>query len=175
MLLTDSEHLLLLDSGPVIYLAKVDALDVLSSPRRSGITEGVERETVMPEAAYRFPEIAHIEAAIRMGLLEVVALTSDEQANADELGQQIPGLGRGERETIAVASARGWAAVLFDRRARRIAEAFGVTVVGVFELLFAGTAGDAALVERVRRLAHLVSMRIEDLESILERVRERSR
>jgi predicted nucleic acid-binding protein len=168
-----SDDILILNAGPIIYLAKIDALDVLGHYRRSVVTSGVEREVVLPPSAYRFPEIARIEALIRAGSLEVVSMDTTEHDRTDRLGDEVPGLGRGERETIAVAAARGWLAVLFDRRARRIADASGVAVVGIPALLVEGTPDSSLLERRIRALASLVNMRLDDLGRLLERARER--
>jgi len=165
-----SDDELVLNAGPLIYLAKLDAFDALRPHARCAITSGVEQEVVRPASAYRFPEIAWVEGVIRTGSLEVVSMTTDEQARTDRLGHEVPGLGRGERETIAVAATRGWSAALFDRRARRIAEANGVTVVGVPGLLFAGTRQPDLLERRIRAFATLVNMRLDDLERLLARV-----
>jgi predicted nucleic acid-binding protein len=170
MISSASDDSIVLNAGPLIYLAKLDALDVLERHARCAITSGVEQEVVRPPSAYRFPEIARVEGIIRMGTLEVISMTTDEQARTDLLGHEVPGLGRGERETIAVAAARGWSAALFDRRARRIGEANGVAVVGVPRLLFEGSREPDLLERRIRGFATLVSMRLDDLELLLARV-----
>lgn len=165
-----SDDILVLNAGPLIYLSKLDALDVLGRYTRCAITSGVEGEVVRPPSAYRFPEIARVEGVIRAGSLEVVSMTTDEEDRTDRLGHEVPGLGRGERETITVAASRGWTAALFDRRAHRIGEANGVTVVGMPGLLFAGTREPDLLERRVRGFANLVNMRLDDLERLLARV-----
>lgn len=170
MLSFASDERPILDAGPLVYLAKLDALDVLERIHGCAITSGVEQEVVRPPSAYRFPEIARIERAIRMHTIEVVSMTADEVARTDRLGREVPGLGAGERETIAVAASRGWSAALFDRRARRIGEANGVPVVGVPSLLVGGTHDRDLLERRVRGFATLVNMRLDDLERLLARI-----
>ena len=174
MLSFDSLKRLVVDASPLIYLAKIDALDVFPLGYPALITEAVRREGVLPQAAYRFSEIAWIDEGIRVGRISVVALRSDEEEAVVDIGRRIPGLGLGERESIAVALARGWSAVLFDRRANRIAQALGVRVVGIVEVLFGRTADGELLERRLRRLASLLDMRIDALEQLLERVKERS-
>lgn len=174
MLSGDSAHQLVVDTGPLIYLAKIDALDLFTPDDPAHITDGVRREALLPQAAYRFPEITAIHAALGGGRIAVVALRPDEKDAVLDLGHRVPGLGLGERESIVVAHARSWSAVLFDRRANRIAESFGVRVAGVVELLFARTQPRAVLETRIRRFASLVDMRTSALEQLLERVRERS-
>lgn len=175
MLSNGSAHRLVVDTGPLIYISRIDALDLFNSDEPAHISDAVHREAVLPQAAYRFPEIAAIETAIRAGRIKVSALRPDEREVVLDLGRRMPGLGLGERGTIAVASSRGWSAVLFDRQAGRIAQSLGVRVVGIVELLFWRTADEALLESRIRRFAALVEMRIEARDQLLERVKERSR
>ncbi len=166
----DSEHRLIIDASPLIYLAKLDALDVFSLDDPAAISEGVRKEVLLPQAAYRYPEIVRIDDSVRKGRLEVVLLDKAEQDAVDALSRQVPGLGRGELETITVARARGWSAAIADVRACRVARTHGVSVVGMAELLFARTTDGARLACRIRGLARLVNMRIETLEQLLDRV-----
>jgi predicted nucleic acid-binding protein len=166
---------LVVDSSPLIYLARLEALDVFTIQDPAHITPGVRREVLVPQAAVRFPEMARIEPAIGEGQLVLTALRQEEQAAADDIGSRIPGLGAGERESLALAPTRGFAVVLHDRRASRIGRAMGIDVVGPLELLFGRTDEDGVLEGRVRAFARLVDMRIEALEHLLERVKERSR
>ncbi|MDQ3689672.1 MAG: hypothetical protein M3406_06475 [Chloroflexota bacterium] len=171
----DSEQGMIVDAGPLIYLAKIDALDIFRPERPGGLTEGVRRETLVPQATYRFPEIVAIERALAVGQLRLLPMHADEQEAAADLERRIPGLGTGERESIAVAQGRTWSALLFDRRAARIARSMGIQAVTPIEILLARTVGDDLLARRIRRLAGLTDMRIDALEQILERVKERSR
>ncbi len=166
---------LVIDSSSLIYLAKLEALDVFPVQSRALMTAGVRREVLVPQAAVRFPEMARIDRAIGEGRLGVEPLQPGEQRAADDLGTRIPGLGVGERESIAIAGARALALVLHDRRASRIGRAMGIDVVGPVYLLFERTVDDGLLDARVRAFARLVDMRIEVLEQLLERVKERSR
>jgi len=162
------------DAGPLIYLAKIGALDVFGRTAPGWISPGVRREAVTPPAAYRFPEIATIDAAIRDGRILVAELRPEEVTLAADLKARIPGLGQGERESIAMAAGRGWSVVLLDRRALRVARMLGVSVVAVVELLFDRTSEDEILARRLRHFASLVDMRIDTLERLLEQVKERS-
>ncbi len=170
-----SEQRLIVDSSPLIYLAKLEALDVFTVQGPALITAGVRREVLVPQAAVRFPEMARIDRAVAEGWIAVTPLRQGEQRAADEIGTRIPGLGVGERESLAVAAARGLSVVLHDRRASRIGRAMGLDVVGPLDLLFGRTLDDGVLEARVRAFACLVDMRIGALEQLLERVRERSR
>ncbi len=166
---------LVVDSSPLIYFAKLEALDVFPIQDPALVTDGVRREVLVPQAAVRFPEMARIDRAFREGRLVAEPLREGEQVVADDIGSRIPGLGLGERESMACAAARGLAVVLHDRRASRIGRAMGLTVVGPLHLSFERTTDDAVLEYRVRAFARLVAMRIEALEQLLDRVKERSR
>ncbi len=139
------------------------------------MTEGVRQEVLVPQAAVRFPEMARIDGALREGRVTIEPLRKEEQASADEIRSHIPGLGLGERESMALAAARGLAVVLHDRRASRVGRAMGIAVVGPLELLFERTVDEGVLEERIRTFARLVDMRIEGMEHLLDRLKERSR
>ncbi len=163
-----------IDAGPLIYLAKIGALDVFVRTAPGWISPGVRREAVTPPAAYRFPEIATIDGAIRDGRILVAELRPEEVTLAADLEARIPGLGQGERESVSMAAGRRWSVVLLDRRALRVARMLGVSVVAVVELLFDRTSEDEILAGRLRHFASLVDMRIDTLERLLEQVKERS-
>jgi predicted nucleic acid-binding protein len=170
-----SLYRLIVDASPLIYLAKLDALDVFRLDDPAAISEGVRNEVLLPQAAYRFPEIVRIDESVRKGGIEVVSLDKKERNSVEALSRQVPGLGRGVLETIAVARSRRWSAAIADRRASRIAQVHGISVVGMVELLFARTTDGDRLARRVRGLASLVNMRIEALEQLLRKVDERTR
>lgn len=175
MIAAASSDRMIVDASPLIYLAKLDALDVFGPDDPAAISAGVRNEVLLPQAAYRFPEIVRIDESVRNGRIEVVALERRERSMVAALSRQVPGLGRGELETIAVARARRWRAAIADRRASRIAQVHGVSVVGMVELLFAKTADADRLARRIRGLARLVNMRIEALERLLGKVDQRTR
>jgi predicted nucleic acid-binding protein len=159
------------DSGPIIYLAKVEALDVLAGAGYVAfLPPGVVAETVRPDVAYRYPDAAAIREALRSGILRNLRLTGPEQTLADRFATEIPALGRGERETLAVATRRAWPALLYERRASALARTLGIDTAGLVELLFQGTPDPALLERRVRAFAELVYMRPEDRESLLRRI-----
>lgn len=175
MLSNGSSQTLVVDTSPLIYLAKIDALDLFTADAPAHITESVRSEAILPQAAYRFPEIVAIDDALRKGTIRVVTLRTDEAEAVVDIARRVPGLGSGERESIAFAQLRGRSVVLFDRGADRIAQAMGVHGVGITDLLFARTDDDDLLESRIRRFAHLVDMRTAALEQLMERAKERSR
>lgn len=164
---------LIADTSPLIYLAKIGALDVLWTGRPAVMTTGVREEALLPPAAYRFPEVVEIEAAMDRGLIEVTQLTTSESEFAQGIQTRVPALGRGEREVIAVSIGRSLDAVMFDRRARRVASALGAPIVDMFEVIFRGTSDVELLEDRIRALASLVDLRVGALEELLEQIGRR--
>lgn len=170
---SSSSRQFIADTSPVIYLAKIGALDALRVGGPVLMTTGVREEALLPPAAYRFPEVVEIEAAIDRGLIEVTPLTTSENEFAEGIKTRVPALGRGEREVIAVSIGRSLDAVMFDRRARRVASALGASVVDMFEVIFRGTSNVELLEDRVRALASLVDLRVGALEELLEQIGRR--
>lgn len=164
----------MVDASPLIYLAKLDALEVFAKGGYQPIVpEAVVEETTRPALIYRHPDAATIEAAVGRGDLRVVVLAPAEEEIAARLAVQVPGMHPGECHVLSVALARGTPAVMFERRGRSVARAYGVELVDVFELLFDGTPDDGLLDRRVRRFAELIEMRLADLEALRERIARR--
>jgi len=171
---SDIRQSIVFDAAPLIYLAKIEALDV--------ITEGgfiayapasVLSEATRPSIAMRHPDAIVIEEQVRRGSIQSLRLDAAEQAQARDIEQRVPGLHAGECEVLALALGRGISAVIFERRARRVSQALGVPLVDMIELLCAGTADRDVLAERTRRFARLIDMRLEDLEQLLQLVERR--
>jgi predicted nucleic acid-binding protein len=166
---------LVLDASPLIYLAKIEAIDVLESlTERVLIPRAVLEETTRPALLYQHPDAAVIERAVREGVITAIDLDASETATTDDLTSRVPALHAGVSAVLAIALHRGIPAVLFERRARRVAAATGAELVDVVELLFAGTPQADLLATRVRRFAELVNMRLSDYEALRERVNERT-
>ena len=162
---------LVLDASPLIYLAKLEALDVLSTVTREAlVTPAVLEEVTRPQVAYRHPDAAEIEASVTRGALKLLTLTVQEQENASGIAERIPGLDPGEAEVLAVSIARSLPAVIFERRARRVAGALGAGLIDVIELIVRGTTGRALRKERIVRFARMVDMRLDDAVELLARV-----
>lgn len=159
------------DSAPLIYLAKLEAVDAFGSAGyRPFAPPAVVAETSRPEVSYRYPDALAIAEAFRSGELIPTERDGSELRAAVRLASDIPGLGRGECQVLAVAHRRGWPALFYERRAAAIGRALGVATIDLVELLFAGTEDAAVLASRVRRFADLVDMRAADRELLLERV-----
>jgi predicted nucleic acid-binding protein len=86
---------------------------------------------------------------VREGVITVLPPTDVEMTIAAEIASQVPGLHRGESEVIAIGITRRMPVVVFERRARRVAESFGASLIDVTELLIRGTADPAVLEERM--------------------------
>jgi len=163
-----------LDAGPLIYLAKLDALDVLErSGRQAVVTPAVVAETARPELAFRHPEVALIQEAVQDGRIRLVPLEKVEQEAVAEFGQRISGLHAGELEVLALGRTRGWEVCFQERQALRVARAYGLTTVHVVELLFGGTPDIELLRRRIRRFAVLTDLASADLDTLVELIEER--
>lgn len=167
---------MLVDASPLIYLAKLEALDVF---QRSGhtplITPEVERETARSGLAYEHPDALVIADALRSGVLQRTRLTPGEQQFAERLQAEAGGIDSGEAEVLAAASERRLPALLFERRATRLARSMGVEAWTPVRILFAGTDDSMLLRERILAFAALVQMRIADVESLIDLIEERDR
>jgi hypothetical protein len=161
----------MVDASPLIYLAKLDALDVFAGAGQiPGVTPEVERETSRAGLAYRFPDALAIAEAIRDGVLVRVELTDQEHRAAGRLSAEVGGLDAGESEVLAVAEARELPVLLPERRAIRLSKSLGLDTWSPVRLLMAGTPDRALLRDRVMRFARLVQMRFEDVEALMERI-----
>lgn len=166
----------MVDASPLIYLAKLDALDVfLSAAYRPLVTAEVERETARLGLAYEHPDAAVVADAIRAGTLERTELTAAEEQQAERLMTASGGLARGEAEVLAAAASRTLPVLLFERRATRLATSLGLDAWSPVEILIAGTPDRRVLRQRLLAFAGLVSMRFADLEKLLERIEDDDR
>lgn len=162
------------DSAPLIYLAKLEAVDAFrAAGYRPFAPPAVVAETSRPEVSYRYPDALAIAEAFRRGELVATELDKAELGAAEGLASEIPGLGQGECQVLAVAHRRGWPALFYERRAAAIGRTLGVATIDVVEVLFAGTGEPELLASRIRRFADLVDMRAADRDLLLERVQWR--
>lgn len=167
---------IVLDAGPLIYLAKLDAFDAVPTAGHSAIVPGsVYAEAARPELAFRHPEVALIEQARDDGLLHVESLDAAEKQVVRELGERSAGLHAGELDVLALGRSRGWPVCLHERQAARLARILGIATIHLVELLFAGTPNADQLELRIRHFARLTNMAMEDLDILLNLIRERSR
>ena len=159
---------LVLDASPLIYTAKLSALDVMAvATDQAAVTPTVLEEVTRPQLAYQHPDAVEIEQAVSRGLIHVWELDDDEQAVAEDFTERVPGLHQGEAEVLALAVSRSASAVIFERRARRVGRTLGAELVDVVELLVAGTPDLELREDRVIRFARLVNMRFDHVAQLL--------
>jgi hypothetical protein len=164
---------MLVDAGPLIYLAKLDALDVFREARvQPFVTTEVERETSRPALAYDHPDSLAIAEALNTGVLHRTELTAEERTDAVRIQEQAPALKTGEAEVLAAGRGRNLPVLLFERRALRFAYAMALDVWLPPRLLFAGTRERARLRDRILEFARLVDLPYAQVEAHLYEVEE---
>ena len=85
---------LVLDAGPLIYLAKLDAFDAVEIAGRTAVVPpSVFAEAARPELAFRHPEIATIVRIREEGRLLVPRLDAHESELAADLAGRYGGIG----------------------------------------------------------------------------------
>ena len=165
---------LVLDASPLIYLAKLDAFDAVAIAGHTAVVPpSVDAEAARPALAFRYPEIAIIESVRAGGQLLVVALDERERELALDLAGRYGGLHAGELDVLALGQVRGWPVCFHERQAARIAQALGVATVHLVEILFAGTSDLGLLERRIRAFARLTNMTMDNLDALLDLIRER--
>lgn len=164
---------IVLDAGPVIFFARLDAFDAFAvAGHMAVIPVAVEREVARPELAFRHPEIAVIERARRQDELAVVELDDHESRLAEEFRGRYGGLHAGELDVLTLGQSRSWPVCLHERQAARIAGAMGLVTIHLVEILFAGTRDPRVLASRIRAFARLTNMTMADLDSLLHLIRD---
>lgn len=132
------------DASPLIALAKLHRLWLLNDLYGAVlICPAVKEETVDAGRAVRAKGVEQIEAALEDGWLRPACLTAPER----DMTQRLIGrtrLGRGETESIALASARRLRLIVDDKEARSVAAAARVEHLGT-----AGTLLEAHLRQRL--------------------------
>lgn len=167
---------ILLDSSPLIYLAKIEALGAAAGAGyQLHITPAILDETTREAIAYSHPDALVIARAVERQDIAVVTPTQRELLSAEQIRTRAAGLHAGECQVLSVALARRWPAVFHERQAERVARALNVTTVHPVGLLFAGTPDPDLLASRIRRFGGLVDMRTSDIDALLERVERRRR
>ena len=125
------------DATPLIYLAKAARLDVVESvdgPRV--VPEAVHREVVTAGVERGYDDAHRIERAVEDGLVDVVAVDTDESAVATRLRRH-PGLSDADVSVLACADARDSVAVMDESTGRSAAEVAGIETRGTAYLVLA--------------------------------------
>ena len=119
-----------LDATPLIHLAKIGKLGLVSRVCDPVIVEGVYEETRLGG----HPDALIIEDLVSQGFIRVYKVKDN--AFVDAL-LRFPGVHRGEAETLAASKLLGGLAVVDDAEARAVAAVYGVKVAsGTIFLLF---------------------------------------
>ena len=125
------------DATPLIYLAKVERLDVvepLDGPRV--VPEAVYREVVTAGVEQGYDDARRIERAAEDGLIDVVAVDTDDSPVATRLARH-PGLSDADAAVLACADARDAIAVMDESAGRSAAEVEDVETRGTAYLILA--------------------------------------
>ena len=109
------------DATPLIYLAKAERLDVietLDEPRV--VPKAVYREVVTTGVEQGYDDARRIERAVEDGLVDVVAVDTDDSPVATRLARH-PGLSDADAAVLACADARDAVAVMDESAGRSAA------------------------------------------------------
>lgn len=123
------------DATPLIYLAKADRLDVietLDEPRV--VPEAVYREVVTTGVEHGYDDARRIERAVEDGLVDVVAVDTDDSPVAARLARH-PGLSDADVAALACAEPRDAVAVMDEAAGRSAAEVEGIETRGTAYLV----------------------------------------
>ena len=126
-----------LDATPLIYLAKAERLDVietLDEPRL--VPEAVHHEVVTAGVEQGYDDTRRIERAVEDGLINVVAVDTDDSPVATRLARH-PGLSDADIAVLACADARNAVAVIDEPAGRSAAEVENVETRGSAYLVLA--------------------------------------
>jgi len=115
-----------LNSTPLIYLAKINHLDLLGKVYdQIYIPTSVYEETVLRGLEKKFLDAEIIKEAVDKGTIEVRELTSEQKAEAKRL-TQFANMGGGEAEAIVLAKHLNIELIIDDVIAQGVARALGL-------------------------------------------------
>ena len=118
------------DASPLIVLAKLQRLRLLNDLYGEVlIGPVVKAETIDSGKAIRASGVEQLEAALEAGWLRTVRLTAQERGLMHRLTRRFH-LGRGEAESIALASVRELRLIVDDKEGRNVAVVAGIEHVG---------------------------------------------
>jgi len=124
---------LVLNSSPLIYLAKVGLLGLLGGlPEAKLIPDGVFDEVVVKGKLRGAPDALLVEKVIQEGIIQVRTL-GDKRSVEDLL--KVPGLHRADAQVLLMARELRGTAILDDEKARNVANASGIPNHGTSYLL----------------------------------------
>jgi len=120
-------ELLVADAGPLIALARIDALGLLARKNLKVLVPAQVAAECTSQTDR--PGADLIQKAIDQGVLQVISPVKDDERVIT------PGLDEGERTAITLALARQAVLLIDDRIGRRQAVALGLTVIGTLGIL----------------------------------------
>lgn len=124
---------LVLNSTPLIYLAKSNALTLLEAlPRRKVTSETVHEEVVIEGKEKGAADAVLVEKLFDRAIVEVESV---EQSDFLQSLTEIPGLHRADSEVLALAQQMKGTAIIDDERARNIADLKGIPNHGTAYIL----------------------------------------
>ncbi len=124
---------LVLNSSPLIYLAKVGLLELLGDlPEAKVVPNSVFDEVVIKGKQKGAPDAFLVEKVISRGIMKVKTM-KDSRSLQDLLG--VPGLHRADAEVLSMAQELKGTAVVDDEKARSVADASGIANHGTAYLL----------------------------------------
>ena len=135
------------DATPLIDLATAERLDVIGA--RDGprvVPEAVHREVVTTGVEQGYDGARRIERAVADGLVDVVAVDTDDSAVATRLARH-PGLSDADVAVLACADARDAVAVMDESAGRSAAEVEDVETRGTAYLVLAAVRDGALSTE----------------------------
>ena len=125
------------DATPLIYLAKAERLDVIETLDRPRVVpETVYREVVTTGVEQGYDDARRIERAVEDGLIETVAVDTDDSPVATRLARH-PGLSDADVAVLACADARDSVAVMDESAGRSAAEVEDIETRGTAYLVLA--------------------------------------
>ncbi|UZE91967.1 MAG: DUF3368 domain-containing protein [Methanosarcinales archaeon] len=114
------------NSTPLIYLAKINHLDLLEKVYdQIYIPTSVYEETVVRGLEKKFLDAGIIKNAVEKGTIEVKELTSEQKAEAERL-TQFANIGGGEAEAIVLAKHLNLELIIDDVVAQGVARTLGL-------------------------------------------------
>lgn len=144
----------IVDSSPLIGLARIARLGLLRELYEQVlIPQTVYREVVVEGKRLRKPGAKEIEHAVKVGWIQVVALTKSQLENVEKYRINFE-IGRGEAEAIVLARSRKLPLILDDKYARELATTIGIEFMGTGAVLL-----EAFLINMLSKKEFLESLR----------------
>ncbi|MFC7185842.1 DUF3368 domain-containing protein [Halorubrum yunnanense] len=125
------------DATPLIYLAKAERLDAIETLDEPPVVpEAVYREVVTTGVGRGYDDARRIERAVEDGLVDVVAVDTDDSPVATRLARH-PGLSDADAAVLACADARDAVGVMDESAGRSAAEVEDIETRGTAYLVLA--------------------------------------